>query len=113
MNKRGVGKDKENLAVYYLREKGLDILDTNFNTRHGEIDIIARDEKYLVFAEVKYRSGNVYGSPFDAIGISKQKSIRNAAKVYMYIKGYPETSYVRFDCIGVTDYGIEWLKSAF
>lgn len=113
MNKRGVGKDKEEEAVYFLRDKGLRILDTNYGTRHGEIDIVAADDKYLVFIEVKYRSRNMYGSPLEAITARKQKNIKSAAKVYLYLKHYAENTYVRFDCIGISEDGIQWVKDAF
>jgi len=113
MNKRGVGKDKEEEAVYFLKEKGLRILDTNYNTRHGEIDIVALDDKYLVFAEVKFRSKNIYGSPLEAVTLRKQRSIKNAARVYLYLKDYPEDTYIRFDCIGISEDGIQWIRNAF
>ena len=53
--KRDVGGQKETLAVLFLEKQGFRILDRNYYTRHGELDIVAMDGEYLVFAEVKYR----------------------------------------------------------
>ena len=58
MNNRQTGNAYEQMAVEYLQKKGMIILDRNFRRgRSGEIDIVGRDGKYLVFVEVKYRSG--------------------------------------------------------
>ena len=56
-NKRQLGADKEQLAAEYLTAQGMDILERNFRNRQGEIDIIGRHGKYVVFVEVKFRSG--------------------------------------------------------
>ena len=56
MNKRKVGNKGEDEAVQYLEEQGLHILERNFRTREGEIDIVAEDGGVLVFFEVKFRS---------------------------------------------------------
>ena len=58
MNNRQTGNAYEQMAAEYLQKKGMIILDRNFRRgRNGEIDIVGRDGKYLVFVEVKYRSG--------------------------------------------------------
>ena len=62
-NKRKIGQDNENAAAEYLKQQGYEILAQNFYTRMGEIDLIARDDEYLVFVEVKYRRSASAGYP--------------------------------------------------
>ena len=63
MNNRQTGNAYEQMAAEYLQKKGMIILDRNFHRgRNGEIDIVGRDGKYLVFVEVKYRSGTAKGN---------------------------------------------------
>lgn len=101
------------MASLFLEKQGIDILDRNFYTRHGEIDIVGKDKEYLVFFEVKYRRDDYYGDPLEAVSFPKQKRIRNAARVYLYLNHYPEATYIRFDCIGIKGSDITWIKSAF
>ena len=61
MNKRKTGTEYEELAARWLIEKGYEILEKNYRCRIGEIDLIARDGRYLVFVEVKYRSDEKAG----------------------------------------------------
>lgn len=113
MSKRSIGDDKETLSVNFLSNNNVKIIDRNFNTRHGEIDIIGIDGDYLVFFEVKYRANLNYGYPLEAVTKNKIRNIRNAARVYLYHKHLPETTAVRFDCISILGSDIQWIKSAF
>lgn len=81
------GKRGEDLAVSYLQKNGYQVIDRNFRIRGGEIDIIAIDkdtsgQKTLVFIEVKTRSSNDYGTPLEAIGYFKLKSLIKTAQFY-------------------------------
>lgn len=78
------GKIGESAATDFLKRKGYAIIERNFRIRNGEIDIIAIDkkEKSLVFIEVKTRSSDTYGTPFEAIHYWKMKALLNAAQVY-------------------------------
>ena len=67
------GKESESLAVRTLKEKGYDILETNYVTKVGEIDIIAKEGKALVFVEVKARKNSRYGDPKYAVTPQKKK----------------------------------------
>lgn len=79
MKKVNTGTLGEVYAARYLREHGYRILCTNYHSRFGEIDLIACDEKYLAFVEVKTRTGN-FQRPCEAVDRSKQgKLIRTAA----------------------------------
>jgi putative endonuclease len=53
LNKRQLGTQKETVAAAYLEKEGYEIVERNYYTRHGEIDIIAKEEEYIVFVEVK------------------------------------------------------------
>ena len=74
-NKRKIGGEKEELAVGFLKEKGIRILERNYYFPGGELDIIAKDGEYLVFIEVKYRKTASYGQPWEAVSNNKQKKI--------------------------------------
>ncbi len=113
MDKRGIGNDREEMVSSYLRKNGVRILDRNFLTKHGEIDIVGLCEGYLVFFEVKYRNTIRNGYPLEAVTYSKQRSIIQSARVYMYLKHFSTETPVRFDCIGVLNSRIEWIKNAF
>lgn len=100
--KPNIGKCGEDIATKYLLHKGYKIIERNYRIRNGEIDIIAIDnkEKALVFVEVKTRSSDEFGSPFDAIHFHKLKALLNAALVYKQKKPHlPEL--LRIDAIAV------------
>ncbi|MFA5995966.1 MAG: YraN family protein [Patescibacteria group bacterium] len=77
------GHDGEHLATNYLKEKGYNILDTNFFVRWGEIDIIAQKNNTIYFFEVKTRKTLRYGHPFHAISRRKIQKIKGVASVYL------------------------------
>ena len=82
-NKRKTGEEYERRAGAYLAENGYEILEYNFRCRTSEIDIIARDGEYIVFCEVKYRSGTGSGRPEEAVDFRKQKAISKCAHRYL------------------------------
>ncbi|MDP8951493.1 MAG: YraN family protein, partial [Actinomycetota bacterium] len=61
LNRRRIGERGESLALGYLAKKGYAPVERNYRTRHGEIDLIVREEKTLVFVEVKLRRGTGFG----------------------------------------------------
>lgn len=109
MNKRIIGNDAESKAVSFLEHLGYKIIERNFYSRYGEIDIIASDNEFLVFIEVKYRKNNTFGSPMESISSKKINSICRTARIYLKSQDIP----VRFDVISITDKKIEHIKSAF
>ncbi len=113
INKKSLGNNGEQIAVLFLQEQGLEIVDRNFYTRHSEIDIVARDGDTYVFVEVKYRESDRYGDPLEAITKAKQRRIYNAARVYFYEKHLPESTPARFDAIGICASSVNWIKNAF
>lgn len=113
MNKRNVGTDKEDLVTIFLEKNGVKILDRNYSTDRGEIDIVGSDGDYIVFFEVKYRKGPEYGNPLEAITPGKRRRIIAASRIYLYNNHYSDNTYVRYDCIGVLNSEITWIKNAF
>ena len=113
-NKRRIGREYEDIAANFLIKNGLNILNRNFYTKAGEIDIIAEDGDTIVFTEVKYRRSNSYGFPEESVDFRKQQRIRRGARVYLYLNHINENSVnVRFDVVSVYDSHIKWLKAAF
>lgn len=83
MGKRELGQYGEKLAAEFLERQGFKIVERNFNTRWGEIDVIARRGRSLHFVEVKTRSGTAHGEPEEAINYFKQQRLLGAAKMYL------------------------------
>lgn len=97
-----------------MTEQGLTVLERNYRTRVGEIDLIAKSpDGVIVFAEVKYRRSDRYGLPEEAVGIKKQETIRRTAIWYLRErKMSPETA-MRFDVIAMDSNEIRWYRDAF
>ena len=107
--RRALGAAGERLARRHLEARGLAILDTNFRTRHGELDIVAADSRTLVFCEVKTRAltrpsarSDELG-PFAAIGPEKRRRLRLMAREWLARRAAaaPWRSELRFDAIGI------------
>ncbi len=94
------GKLGENEATKYLEDLGYEIICNNFSCMQGEIDIIAKDGRELVFVEVKTRTSKKYGEAKEAVNKNKQMHIKNAVKYYLY-KNKLENALVRIDVIEV------------
>jgi len=99
-NRQHLGKTGEELASNYLKKKGYSILARNYRRKFGEIDIIAKKGAYLVFVEVKTRSGTTHGHPMEAITFRKQKQICKVAQCYLAENSLFDTA-ARFDVVSV------------
>ena len=78
-----LGQWGEEQAAKYLRKQGLKVLARNYRTPVGEIDIVARSKKELLFVEVKTRRGTSFGLPQEAVGVRKQQQIIRTAQWYL------------------------------
>ena len=112
-----LGRKGEQIAENYLVGQGYQILERNYHSEQGEIDLIARERDFLVFIEVKNYSFRSYGSPVGAVRASKKQSLIHAAQTYLYKKEIKNT-YCRFDVIAIfTKYSgqriIEHYRDAF
>lgn len=101
------------MAADYLQGQGFQILDHNFSSRFGEIDIVAREGNYLVFAEVKYRATDSGGHPLEAVDLRKQRRIGKTADYYLLRYGYGENTPCRFDVVGIIGDEIIHVRNAF
>lgn len=102
MNNKVKGKIGEELAVKYIKNKGLKVLDTNWHySRFGEIDIIALDKNTLSFIEVKTRTSLTFGHPIEAINHKKIHQIRSIAQAYISEKTNLKVKGYRFDAVSV------------
>jgi putative endonuclease len=101
MNQRqAFGKAGEDLAVRYLRKKGYKVLERNYTCPLGEIDIVARDKKTIVFVEVKTRRSISYGNARFAITPHKQRKISMTALYYLKCNRRMDRD-ARFDVVTV------------
>ncbi len=110
---RKKGNDGEDTACRFLEDKGCRIIERNFRSRRGEIDIVLDDAGTTVFTEVKYRSGISSGRPYEAVTRSKQITICRTADYYIMKKGLPEEIPYRFDVVSILENDVTWFKNAF
>ncbi len=116
-----IGRAGEQLAAEHLERLGYEIVERNYRTRWGELDIVARVGATLAFCEVKTRTaGGRAGGPFDAVGHKKQVRVRKMAGSWLVERrDRPYADVIRFDAIGVTVDGsgrlisLEHLEGAF
>jgi putative endonuclease len=109
------GKDAEERACRYLQARGLHLLQRNYRSKRGEIDLILQDKDSLVFVEVRYRNDPRFGSALESVNQRKQS--RLIACAHYYMQTHPDTSQqpCRFDVISIMGPGglIEWIPNAF
>lgn len=113
MNKRQIGTKYEKVAREYLLNNNYQIITSNFSTKIGEIDIIAKNENYLCFIEVKYRDKDSLAMGLYAVDKKKQKTISNVAKIYMINNKISEDTACRFDVISIDGEEVTLIKNAF
>lgn len=110
-----LGKKGEEAAVNLLKQKGYEIIEQNWTYEKYEIDIIARNEEFIIFVEVKTRNSNYWGHPEDAVSKRKIKRIVEAAD--FYLKEFNIDLPARFDVIAAIWTGqkfeIEHIDDAF
>lgn len=121
--RRRTGEIAEELVARRLAAAGWEILERNARTRHGEIDIVARDGRALVFIEVKgARRDTRFGpeKPILSIDFRKQRRVRRLATAWMSERrDQPPYAEIRFDAVGVTldregrPLEVEYVKGAF
>jgi len=112
-----LGFKGEAMALKKIKSLGYKILVQNFRCKLGEIDIIAKDQDTLVFIEVRSKSSEKYGLPYETVNTKKQKKIRRVAEFYL-MKNNLYHLYCRFDVIGIVwqhgdELQMEIIKDAF
>lgn len=108
------GRAAEEIATRWLAQRGLRIVERNFRTRRGEIDIVARDGATLVFVEVRLRGSSAFGGA--AASITAGKRARVVAAAQEYLARHRVRSDCRFDAVlldGLDERSVEWLRDVF
>ncbi len=96
---KSFGHKGEDIAINFLKQKGYKILKRNYITPLGEADIIVKDKDTIVFVEVKTRSSDAFGQPFEAVNFRKQEKLKKTA--LYYLKSYQIELPVRFDIVSI------------
>ena len=107
------GQDAENQAAQFLAGQGMVLVARNYRCRGGEIDLICRDGKVLVFVEVRLRRNPDFGGAAASITASKRRRLILAARHYLL--RHPDRD-CRFDCVlleALDPAAVEWLPAAF
>ncbi len=107
------GRHAEDLAAAFLQRQGLQLVVRNYRCRFGEIDLIAREGKTLVFVEVRMRMSNTFGGAAASITAAKRAKLLRAAR--HYLAGTAHLPPCRFDALLLSgpEHTVEWLKNAF
>lgn len=117
LGSRQAGTRWEKTAESFLCDQGLTLLQRNFSSRFGEIDLIMEDDQIVVFIEVKYRKSNQHGDGADAVTFHKQGKISRTAGWYLAMNPSRAEQFCRFDVISINpkenDQGINWIQNAF
>ncbi len=112
------GQITEQYAQQYLTKQGLTLVEKNFHSRQGEVDLIMLDGDTYVFIEVKYRKNRLFGGAIAAIPVSKQNKIKHCVTFYLHQAGLNEyNTSCRIDVVAlegdITQPHVTWLKNAF
>jgi len=115
---KDLGKAGETMAYRYLKGCGYNVLERNYSTPLGEIDIVAKDGSVLVFVEVKTRRSTIYGMPEESVDIKKKRKLTKLAQLYISKKRLFDKE-ARFDIVSICvdgpfgDNKIRLIKNAF
>lgn len=115
-SRKTVGDAYEALALRFLEQRGLTILERNYRCKTGEIDLIMLDKQTVVFVEVRFRKPNRFASGLESIDQRKCRKIASAASDYLQRTGLSRRFNSRFDVISISGTGLDsvtWLASAF
>jgi putative endonuclease len=108
--KQVAGDAAEERALHYLKAKGLELVERNFRCKGGEIDLVVRDGKTLVFVEVRQRAGRDFGGAAASVTPAKQRRLIIAAQVFL--QRYKMPPPCRFDVIAIDGPNMDWLRNA-
>lgn len=105
--RRETGQKGEAVAARYYQQRGYLLLNHNYRTRMGELDLVLYKDGMVVFAEVKTRTGQYLAAPAEAVDLRKQRRLILAAQTYLQNSPYADAP-VRFDVVEVTPAGRGW-----
>jgi putative endonuclease len=110
--KREIGIEGEDMATKALEKKGYKIIEKNYRSKFGEIDIVAEEKGYLVFIEVKRRTSGSFGGSFDAIDERKKAHMVRSAQYYLKSHKCFDRK-ARFDVVGIDGDELKIIQHAF
>lgn len=111
-----LGKLGEQFASDFLTNNGIKIIDKNYFTKFGEIDLIGIENKTIIFIEVKLRSNKNYGQPYESVTKSKMEKIQKSIELYLSGGDYGDFD-CRFDIVSLiyndreSLFSVEWIKN--
>ncbi|MBN2544661.1 MAG: YraN family protein [Spirochaetes bacterium] len=113
MTKKEFGRLGEKIALNFLKKNGIKIINENYFTKYGEIDLIGLENETIIFVEVKLRNNFNYGFPIEAVDAKKIKRIKKTAETFL--QNFNDFKKCRFDILliflyNLNSYKIEWLK---
>ncbi len=94
-----IGREGENLAAEFLKNKGWEIVSRNYRYGKAEIDLIIKRGDWTIFVEVKTRSSSTYGEPEEFVDEFKARRIYDAAEEYIFATNW--LGHVRFDVVSI------------
>ncbi|WHI48296.1 YraN family protein [Microbulbifer sp. VAAF005] len=108
-----VGSQMEAAAGRYLQRAGLTLMERNYRSSHGEIDLIARESDTIVFVEVRFRRKSQFGGA--AASVDSRKQAKLLATANRYLQQHKLDCPCRFDVLAIDGdaQNIQWLKNAF
>ncbi len=116
-NKREIGDQHEAFAAKVISEAGFKLVERNYLCKLGEIDIIAKNQKQLVFIEVRYRKSELFGGALQSINLKKRRRICLAANHYLQTHKLTNKVACRFDVFAITgnlkQLSYQWIEAAF
>jgi putative endonuclease len=98
--RRRLGQHGEALARQYFVSRGYEVLGENVRLGRVEIDLLVRQQRTVVFVEVKTRAGDAFGTPEEAVTVRKQQQV--ARGIAHWLRAHPDVGAVRFDVVAVT-----------
>lgn len=111
------GQHAEDLACSYLQQQGLELVQRNFHSKRGEVDLIMRQHDVLIFVEVRYRSSQRFGGAIASVTTGKQQKIIAAAQYFLHYHAHYAHLAARFDVLAIQAHGddwrIDWIPAAF
>jgi|GEM_PF-1046900 len=111
-----VGMFGQQVVKYYLQQQNYEVISENFNTRHGEIDLVVRNSQGVRLVEVKTRTNKNYGEPYEAVHYYKFKKMKLSADLFMQSKGWLGVIPYHLDVASIfidKSEGRVWLKYFF
>lgn len=111
-SRQALGRAGEQLAAAWYEANGYTIVARNWRCREGELDLVTRRHRTLVFCEVKTRSSSAFGSPAEAVNADKQRRVRRLALAFLEEQRIGRVE-LRFDVASVLGGRVDIIEAAF